>query len=152
MPAPSSGSKYSLGNADYLNFGEQARTFIGSSKTLGYEQNIGGVISAGEFQRAVKRWHFTLGLPSSAVVVDKGAEPSIDNISKYKNGNGVVIMAADIYATSDLYILSYNLPNSGSFTLNDVTYTLPADIGSVIAVYNGTGKSAKDDLQISKTH
>ncbi len=143
--------KYLLGNASYLNFGEQARTFIGSSKTLGVEQNIGGQIASSQFGQSGKRWHFTLGLPSSAVVVETGTAPTDANIDKFKYQNGVVLMAADIYATSSYYTLQYK-QNPGYFVMNGVTYTIPSTIPNVIAVYNGNGKSSRDDLEISKTH
>jgi hypothetical protein len=79
MDAPA-GSAYALGTAQILSFGEKARTFIGSSSTMGVNQNIGGVLRNIEFEKAAKRWHFMLGLPSSAVVIDAG-EPFIQRRS-----------------------------------------------------------------------
>jgi hypothetical protein len=118
---------------------------------MGVEQNIGGALSVIEFEKAAKRWHFTIGLPSSAVVIDAGEELTDVNIAKYKNVNGVILMTAVIRAGSDKFTLEYHLPSNGSFTMGGRTYSLPGNIPNVIAVYNGN-RSSKDDLAIRKTH
>lgn len=143
--------KTKLGTADFLSFGEEARTFIGSSKTLGVSQNPGDRIAESFFQMAAKRWHFTLGLPSSAVVVEHDTAPTEENIAKFSTGNGVVLMTADIYATGNLYTLKYT-NTCRSFTVNDVTYPLPANIPFVIAIFGDNSKSSTDDLEILHTH
>jgi hypothetical protein len=145
------GSGYTLGTAQILSFGEKARTYIGSSSTMGVNQNRGGALSDTEFEMAAKRWHFTLGLPSSAVVIDAGAAFNDANVSKYKNKNGVILMTAVIHATSDKFTLEYKLPSNGSFSMGGSSYSLPSDTPNVIAVYNGN-RSSKDDLAIRKTH
>jgi hypothetical protein len=150
MDAPA-GSAYTLGAAQILSFGEKARTFIGSSSTMGINQNVGGVLRNIEFEKAAKRWHFMLGLPSSAVVIDAGATFNDDSVAKYKNANGVVLMTAVIRAASDKFTLEYKLPSNGSFSMGGRTYALPDNIPNVIAVFNGN-RSSKDDLAIRKTH
>jgi hypothetical protein len=150
MAAPA-GNAYVLGTAQILSFGERARTFIGSDSTMGVNQNLGGVLPEIEFQKAAKRWHFTLGLPSSAVVIDAGAAFNDANAAKYRNANGVILMTAVIRASGDKFTLEYRHSENGTFSMGGNTYTLPDNIPNVIAVYSGS-RSSKDDLAIRRTH
>ena len=149
------GEYYILGNAQGLTFDERARTYIGSGQTLGALQNIGGLIPESEFQQSVKRWHFELGLPSSAVFVDSGAAPTEVNIAKYKKsggGSGVILLSAEIWAQGGLYKLAYDNDGDGVFQIGNASYPLPAGLTNVIAVYNGDGKTSRNDVEIRKTH
>lgn len=143
--------KYKVGNADFISFDERARTYIGSTSTKGYNQNIGNLIAPSFFQMSAKRWHFTMGLPSSAVVVEHDSEVTMENIERFSKGTGVVLMAADIYATSNIYTLKYGQPG-GHFTINGTTYNLPPEIPFVVAIFGDNSKSSVDDLEIHHTH
>ena len=146
------GNYHSLGTAQLLTLDERTRTFVGSASTLGIAQNSGGLASR-EFELSVKRWHFTLGVPSSAFVVDVGADPSSDAARrKYKDGSGAILLTADIFSISEEgFTLEHDLPGGGSFSIGDKVYSLPPDVPNVIAVLDGKFTS-KDDVTIRKTH
>jgi hypothetical protein len=134
------GDWYPLGHANLLYFLERARTYFGSNVTRGYEQNLQSKYENIDFALAAKRWHYTLGLPSSAVYVDAGELPTQENLDKYKEReDGYVLVACTIYSFGDIWSLKHKV----SATLGGVD--------GVIAVFDGD-ESSRDDLTIRKTH
>jgi hypothetical protein len=147
-----SGNYNSIGSAQSITLDERCRTFVGSQNTLNFNQNR-GVGSSIEFDRAVKRWHFTIGLPSSMYVVDVGADPSSQEArEKYRRRNGAILMTAEIFSVSDSgFTLEHSMPGGGNFTIGNNTYALPPGLPSVIAVFDGRFTS-KDDWTVTRTH
>jgi hypothetical protein len=144
------GDYQSIGSAQILVLDERVRTFIGSGKTLGENQDIGN-LGGNEFALSVKRWHFTLGLPSSAFYVDAGVVPNDENRRKFEAKEGGVLLTADIFAYGTDMTLVHNMPGGGKFTIDGKEYTLPGDYPSIVALIDGH-KSSKDDSTISNTH
>ncbi|MDD4113648.1 MAG: hypothetical protein PHC56_11575 [Herbinix sp.] len=100
-----------------------------------------------------QRWHFTTGLPSSAVAVEKGVSISKTSIEELRNQNSVLVMALDIQALGDTYILKYDGSSAinGSITIAGTTHDL-SSIPYPITLVFSVSKSAKDDLDVSGTH
>jgi hypothetical protein len=145
------GAYYDLGTLNALVLGEGARTHFASDKTRGVSQSL-GEFAASEFENGGKRWHFTYGLPSSAVFVDAGASPTANNLAKYKGADGYVLMALTVYAVGDAFVLEYGAGTSAaSLIIDGETYPLPPGLPPIVAVYDG-GKSSRGDLTIVGTH
>ena len=87
------------------------RTFIGSSETYGNDMNPGNVFYDLYFNRQSQRWHFTLGLPSSAKFVYEGEKPTIENFKKITDNNSVIVNAIDIKAKGEVWTLEYDGEN-----------------------------------------
>ena len=146
------GKYYTLGTAQLLVPSGKARTFIGSEYTYGKLMNIGNRIQAEDWWYSAQRWHFKLGLPSSAVIVEHGKNPTIDEINKLSTGNHVILMTADIQSIGDTFVLRYSHKNNnGRIKLGGKTYTMGNDLPPVIAVYSAN-KTAVQDVDIRGTH
>jgi hypothetical protein len=134
------GDWYPLGHANLLYFMERARTYYGTNLTRDHNQNLGDRYEGIDFTLSAKRWHYTLGLPSSSVYVDADAPATQENLDKYKDReNGYVLVACTIYSFGDVWSLKHKV----SATLGGVD--------GVIAVFDGD-ESSRDDLTIRKTH
>ena len=146
------GKYYTLGTAQLLVPSGKARTFIGSEYTYGKLMNIGNRIQAEDWWYSAQRWHFKLGLPSSAVIVEHGKNPTIDEINKLSTGNHVILMTADIQSIGDTFVLRYShINNNGRIKLGGKTYRMGNDLPPVIAVYSAN-KTAVQDVDIRGTH
>ena len=150
------GSYINIGNAQRIVATKEARTFLGTSKTNGIEMNIGNLIDEVEWNRAAQRWHLKIGLPSSSVFVEAGKEPTIENILDIQEGNGIVLMTADIISVGQLYTLRWDQPGLTSFTVtkNGRTRTFDltnAGIPPVIALYD-LNETSKVDIGIIGSH
>ncbi|MDX8360771.1 glycine-rich protein [Cytobacillus sp. IB215316] len=155
------GSQYPFGTAQILHLKDRNRTFIGSSQTYGVNNNPGGKIFEENFALQAQRWHFTYGLPSSAVIVEHDGGNTLSNITQSNidtlmNNRSVILMAADIKAVGDTYALQYDIMSDTveiagreydlSGVMNEKGERLP-----VISVYSAHRSSAHD-LEISGTH
>lgn len=154
-----SGSYYSLGNAQRLFLREKARTFIGTSETYGQDMNPGDKIEEIKYTRQGQRWHFTVGLPSSTVYVEKGKPCVETNIQALQKQNGVVVCALEILVKGDTWTLKYDgssintpfkvTPTSPEYDPNDPNGPGPGK--PIITIYH-PDKTSKDDLAIFGTH
>lgn len=156
------GLKYLHGTAHMLFLRDGNRTFIGSRTRYGKNTEQDGRVPEVKFNRQAQRWHFTLGLPSTAKFVKHGEACTPENIAKYDMENGVIICALDILAKGQVWTLEYDGTPVGerSFYLFDNNNTLiswenagtngPED-KRVVVVYTDA-KTSRDDLSSEGTH
>ncbi len=146
------GSYYPFGTAQVIYPKEKNRTFIGSTFTYNQDKNPENKFSPSFFNVQAQRWHFTYGLPSSAVVVLAGQEPTQVNIDALRNSNSVILAAADITAIGNPYYLRYTHPEGNQpVVINGVTYPTTAIPYAVLSVFSAN-KSSADDLDVKGTH
>ena len=147
------GKNYAYGNNQLMQLTSRNRTFIGTSMVNGrYNANPGNVFNDLLFGLQAQRWHFTTGLPSSAVAVEKGREPTETNIKALRNNTSVLLMTLDIKAVGDTYILQYKGSEvNGPVTIAGKLFDLSSLPYPVVSVISGN-KSASEDLEITGTH
>ncbi len=139
------GNYYPLGTSQLLELTGRARTFIGGTETNGVSKNIGNRIPDVEWWEAAQRWHFKVGLPSSAVFVEHNSKISAEEIKKISNDEHVIVLAVDIKAIGDTYVLGYNHQGTnGTIQVSGVTYAMPSNIPPVLAVYSANKSSIQD--------
>lgn len=144
--------KYPSGYAQIMYLQERNRTFIGSSKTYGDDKNPGNTLPEQLFGLQGQRWHFTIGLPSSAVAVAHGAKPTQANIRAFRNNTSVLVMAADVVSIGDTFALRYESAGMNNpIQISGTSYATTSIEHPVIAVYSAN-KSSADDLKVSGTH
>jgi hypothetical protein len=146
------GNNYTYGNNQIMQMTARNRTFIGTSETNGKLNNPDNAFDELLFGLQAQRWHYTCGLPSSAVFVEHGKTLTQANIDEVRINTSVVLMCLDIKAAGDTYTLQYtdNGENSNVKVAGktfDLGY-IPYPIVEVIS----TNKSAADDLDIRGTH
>ena len=150
------------GNAQRLQLTDRNRTFIGTRNRYGQNTEPDNLIQDHRFNRQAQRWHFTLGLPSSAVSVKAGEQPSPTSIKAIPIEDGVILCALDIYSKGTVWTLHYDGTPVGDqkFYLYDNRTTLIdwSSAGSrgpgskrVVVVYDGSN-SSKKDLDTRGTH
>lgn len=150
------------GNAQRLQLTDRNRTFIGTRNRYGQNTEPDNLIQDHRFNRQAQRWHFTLGLPSSAVFVKAGEQPSPASIKAIPIEDGVILCALDIYSKGTVWTLHYDGTPVGDqkFYLYDNRTTLIdwSSAGSrgpgskrVVVVYDGSN-SSKKDLDTRGTH
>ncbi|XID94319.1 glycine-rich protein [Paenibacillaceae bacterium WGS1546] len=145
------GSYHPFGTAQLMNgIDARNRTFIGTEYTNGVNRNPGGVIPPLLFGLQGQRWHFTYGLPSSAVAVESGKPPTEENIQKLRNNSSVLVLALDIKSAGDTFALQYSKSN-GTIQIAGKTRSLASIPYPVVSVYSGN-KTSGDDLSITGTH
>lgn len=111
------GSSWVYGNYNILNLTQRNRTFVGSEYTYNDKTNwnshkdpsdsLPNTLAALQGQR----WHFNVGLPSSAVFVYSGQQPSQANIDACTSGNAVIFCALEIYSQGEVWTLAYDGSN-----------------------------------------
>lgn len=103
---------YYYGNTQIEFLREQNRTFIGGVND--YIEDSKETNWTDRAKRYAQKWHFGLGLPSSAVFVKHGAHEFND--STIINGkDGVILVMIDVYAVGEKWVLHYQseLSNEG---------------------------------------
>ena len=111
------GSSWVYGNYNILNLTQRNRTFVGSEYTYNDKTDwnshkdpsdrLPNTLAALQGQR----WHFNVGLPSSAVFVYSGQKPSQANIDACTSGNAVIFCALEIYSQGEVWTLAYDGSN-----------------------------------------
>lgn len=156
------GIKYLHGTANMLFLRDRNRTFIGTRNRYGANTETDNRIPEVEFNRQAQRWHFTLGLPSTATFVKQGEACTPENIAKYDMDKGVIVVALDIKSKGTVWTLGYDGTPVGerSFYLfdNNTTKISWEDAGAdgpedkiVVLVYTNS-KTSRDDLSTEGTH
>lgn len=158
-----------LGTAQMLHLNDLNRTFIGSSKTYGVDRNPDDYMSEAAYQRQGQRWHWTIGLPSSAVFVEAGKPCTSDNIREITEQDAVVICTLNIKVKGEVWTLEYdgggiNNVDGGGFKIfdegphADTVYPPPKEPGTdnetkdpVVAVYDSS-HTAADDWRTEGSH
>ena len=160
-----------IGSANILFLNDLNRTFIGSSKTYGQDKNPGSVLSETGYNQQSQRWHFTLGLPSSTVFVEKGKPCTEANIKTLQSKHRVIVCTLNIKVRGSIWTMDYDghLNNNDGFKVleNGDTYQPPMfdengketldptkDVtsGDIVVVVYPSDKTSKDDVTISGTH
>nr|WP_255807588.1 glycine-rich protein [Cohnella mopanensis] len=147
------GYDYIYGTTQIMNLNGRNRTYIGQTNTYGEDKNPGNKIPSLMYAQQAQRWHFHMGLPSSAVAVPKGAKPTQASIQAIAKNTMVLLMAADIKSVGDTYVLQYSNPNgNGDVNIDGInswpTTSIPYPI---MAVYSAN-KSSALDLDTFGTH
>lgn len=156
------GIKYLHGTANMLFLRDRNRTFIGTRNRYGTNTETDNRIPEVEFNRQAQRWHFTLGLPSTATFVKQGEACTPENIAKYDADKGVIVVALDIKSKGTVWTLGYDGTPVGerSFYLfdNNTTKISWEDAGAngpedktVVLVYTNS-KTSRNDLSTEGTH
>lgn len=156
------GIKYLHGTANMLFLRDRNRTFIGTRNRYGTNTETDNRIPEVEFNRQAQRWHFTLGLPSTATFVKQGEACTPENIAKYGMDKGVIVVALDIKSKGTVWTLGYDGTPVGerSFYLfdNNTTKISWEDAGAngpedktVVLVYTNS-KTSRNDLSTEGTH
>lgn len=111
------GSSWVYGNYNILNLTQRNRTFVGSEYTYNDKDDwnshkdpsdrLPNTLASLQGQR----WHFNVGLPSSAVFVYSGQEASDANIKACTSGNAVIFCALEIYSQGEVWTLAYDGSN-----------------------------------------
>ena len=150
------------GTANMLFLRDGNRTFIGSRNRYGTNTEVDMKVPEVNFMRQAQRWHFTLGLPSTAGFVRKGLEPTPENLKEFDMEKGVIVCALEIFSKGTVWTLKYDGVPAGerSFYLFDGNQTLISweDAGAagpedktVIAVYTDA-KTSRNDLLTEGSH
>lgn len=111
------GSSWVYGNYNILNLTQRNRTFVGSEWTYNDKDDWNSHKDPSDrlpnVQAAMQgqRWHFNVGLPSSAVFVYSGQQPTQANIDACSSGNAVVFCALEVYAQGEVWTLAYDGSN-----------------------------------------
>lgn len=156
------GIKYLHGTANMLFLRDRNRTFIGTRNRYGTNTETDNRIPEVEFNRQAQRWHFTLGLPSTATFVKQGEACTPENIAKYDMDKGIIVVALDIKSKGTVWTLGYDGTPVGerSFYLfdNNTTKISWEDAGAngpedktVVLVYTNS-KTSRNDLSTEGTH
>jgi hypothetical protein len=146
-----SGRYTRLGNAQRLLLSETARTFIGSTSTYGELKNIGNRIEEDKWWEQGQKWHFKFDIPSSAVFVKHGDEPTTENIDKVMTDNVRILLTADIQVIGDTYSLRYDQYGVNVFMVDGKKFIIPTGVPPVIAIIS-SDKAATLDVDITGTH
>lgn len=140
-----SGNYYAYGTNQIMYLNGRNRTYIGQTSTYGIDKNPGNKIPSLRYAQQAQRWHFHMGLPSSAVAVPKGTKPTQANMDLIAKNTMVLLMAADIKAVGDTYVLQYTNPNgNGTLNIAGTSWPLTSVPYPVVDVYSSNKSSAKD--------
>ena len=158
------GSSWVYGNYNLLNLTQRNRTFIGSETTYGWNKDPSNKLPNVRASLQGARWHFNVGLPSSACFVYSGQEASKANIEACASGSCVVFCALEIYAEGGIWTLGYDGSNVNipfrvvpGGPLYDPVIPYPSSLSPkgeeqpIVAVFS-INKSSKSDLNVTGTH
>ncbi len=152
LPTPI-GTTYTYGNNQVLQLTGRNRTFIGTSTVYGnIDTNPGNVLNEMFYGLQAQRWHFTSGLPSSAVAVEHGKSVSKKNIDAMRSNTSVLLMCLDIKSIGDTYVLQYSgYSQNSNIVIAKTQHNLSSIPYPIVCVYS-TQKTSADDLDIRGTH
>lgn len=154
-----------IGTANRLFLNDLDRTFIGSPNTYGQNKNPDNAFYNEHYNMQAQRWHFTLGLPSSSVFVEKGKPCNTENIKALQDQNSVIVCAIDIKVKGDVWTLEYdgsavNTSDNGGIQIvpDGPIYPVPIDpitnkpLDDPIVVVYDKKQTAKHDLSTEGSH
>lgn len=172
------GSSWVYGTYDYMELWDRNRTSIGTKytyvpttenirKSTDPQSRFPGI----RYNLQGARWHFTVGLPSSAVFVPAGTasnKVTSELIKSYSTGDYVIVCGLEVIAYGDVWTLVYDGKNvNGSFQLPDstgtnrnltpngwpqFTYQEKPDKKLILVEIVSINHSSKEDLNQSGTH
>ena len=158
---------YCIGNNNLIVLNGRCRTFMGSTKTYGFDMNPGNKVAEVLYQLEGQRWHFTNFIPSSSIILTHGKKPTSANISASKNdNNSVILVAYDIKAIGLYYTLQSD--PGGAFTeelengkkyvdINGKKYNISEvndfqEENPRVTVIMSNNKSSANDMTTTGTH
>lgn len=162
-----------IGSANVLFLNDINRTFIGSTTTYGQDKNPGSLVDPGWYAAQSQRWHFTLGVPSSAVFVESNLDCTEANIKALQSEDRVIVGTLDITVQGEVWQLKYDgthLNNDGYTIFEDdpepydpPSFDKDGDPVDPDSPENVTGddpiyviyppdKTSKDDVIVQGTH
>jgi hypothetical protein len=164
------GPYYEFGTYASYHLKARNRTYIGYEVQNGKYRDPSNVLSGITPVWNGQRWHFTQGLPSSAVVVEAGLPATQANIDALANKNGVIAVALNIIAHGMVFDLEYDgqwinvpfeltpegptidpaYPNVRPPTPNGPDEPKQPGKDPVVIVYTDD-RSSKDDLRVEGT-
>lgn len=130
LPIPK-GTYIDIGNAQRVVAQKEARTFIGTERTYGVNMNLGSRLEQILWDEAAQRWHLKFGIPSSALFVEAGMEPTEENFKRTQQGNAVVLLAVDIISIGELFTLRWDQPGITSVRVKKDGQTRVFNIANV---------------------
>lgn len=160
-------SYYNIGNNNLIVLNGRTRTFMGSTKTYGYDMNPGDKVPEILYQLQGQRWHFTNFIPSSSVILTHGKRPTSANINASKNdNNSVILVAYDIKAVGQYFTLQNDpagafkeeLENNKKYVnVNGKKYNISKindfqEENPRVTVIMSNNKSASNDMTTTGTH
>lgn len=123
------GSKYIYGTYDFLTLTDRNRSSIGTVNTYNVSTDPSEAFTDLYYKAQGARWHFNLGLPSSAVFVYSGQAATKQNIEACSaTENAVIVCGLEIFARGDVWNLIYDGKdiNSNFKVLPDGTTVSPS--------------------------
>lgn len=134
------GMYHYFGTNQILDLDEGNRTFVGSRYTFSeqgkegsgnldiYDRNPGNILADTAYYMHSQRWHFTLGLPSSAIALPvKGDDgntvlPNTKTIAYYKHSRFKLIVAIQIRVLGEIFALQYQAPHIQTIKVGNKIY------------------------------
>ena len=156
---PPYGKFYVMGNNNALMLTPRARSFVGTQYTYEENMNPGGRVNKLDYSAQGQRWHYTITLPSTAVAVKAGKQPTTSNIEEISNSQHVLLTSIDIKAMGSQYALKTDVKNTNvtiqtikpDGTVNSKDYDISKIPQQVVSI-NSAHKTSRDDLAVSGTH
>ena len=160
---PISETKTGIGNSQLITLDGRTTTYIGSSSTYGFDKNPGDRVQEIDYVTNGQRWHYSLGLPTSTVVIPRNQKPCVENT--LSSDKGYILVTLDIKATGETWDLSYIRPEFAQYKKgDDIVYSdskVPLMIGgkvfdisniplnyALIGVYDSI-RTARDEFDTS---
>lgn len=148
-----------MGNNNALMLTPRARTLFATEENYDGNKNPGKRVNKFDYTIQGQRWHFTITLPSTAVAVKSGKQPTTSNIEEVCNDKHVILTSIDLKAIGEHYALKTDVNNTvisvqtikldGSISEKD--YDISKIPNQVVTV-TSSNKTSRDDLAVSGTH
>lgn len=146
-------------NNNALMLTPRARTLFATEENYDGNKNPGKRVNKFDYTIQGQRWHFTITLPSTAVAVKSGKQPTTSNIEEVCNDKHVILTSIDLKAIGEHYALKTDVNNTvisvqtikpdGSISEKD--YDISKIPNQVVTV-TSSNKTSRDDLAVSGTH
>lgn len=152
-----SGISHYYGDAQFMNLTGKNRTFMGDTKTYGWDKNPGSTLANTLYTFNGHRWHYTLGLPSSAAFVEAGKAYTDENAKRYTDGKWVILLGIQQYALGSTFHLKGDVNNRNNVPISvrkkdGSIHKIPMDLTKIpnakIVIVFTPNKSSKDDLDV----
>lgn len=106
------GKYFIQGNNNLLNLTGRCRTFMGTDYTYNQSTNPQDRINSIDFYKNGQRWHYTVTLPDTAVMVEAGKKCTPENIKKYKEKYKILVTGVSILAKGSVFTLVNDVDNN----------------------------------------
>ncbi|MEW9924660.1 hypothetical protein AB2T63_07685 [Clostridium butyricum] len=148
-----------MGNNNALILTPRARTLFATEENYDGNKNPGKRVNKFDYTIQGQRWHFTITLPSTAVAVKAGKQPTTSNIEEICNDKHVILTSLDLKAMGEHYTLKTDVKNTEisiqtikpTGEVSEKTYDISSIPNQVVTV-TSSNKTSRDDLAVSGTH